>query len=226
MEQAKQQNTTMQSVIKMNDNAAVMMENGKQKEAILALDAALSVMRKSIGKEGEHDEIAISVQNPLRDAQHPKKPISSYTVEMGNDFVYKSPIRSHMLEEGVDSFTMSIVIVFNMALANHLQALESKERKTERLKKALKLYELSFCMQMKGSGKLNMTQVLALVNNCGQAYKALNLPKKANRFFQHMLSTIMAMIEIGEAEDVEEMDGFISSASQLILVDPALAPAA
>jgi hypothetical protein len=65
-----------------------------------------------------------------------------------------------------------------------------------------------------------------LVNNCGQIYKQLNREKKAKKFFQYMLSTIMTMVEVGSAQDVDQMDGFLWTASQLILVDPALAPAA
>jgi hypothetical protein len=36
----------------------------------------------------------------------------------------------------------------------------------------------------------------------------------------------MAMIETGEAEEVDELGGFMWNASRVILVDPALAPAA
>jgi hypothetical protein len=36
----------------------------------------------------------------------------------------------------------------------------------------------------------------------------------------------MTIVEIGEAQEVEQMDGFLWTTSQLILVDPALAPAA
>jgi hypothetical protein len=36
----------------------------------------------------------------------------------------------------------------------------------------------------------------------------------------------MTIVEIGEAQEVEQMDGFMRTVSQLILVDHALAPAA
>ncbi len=113
-----------------------------------------------------------------------------------------------------------------MALSHHLLAIQGREVNQTRLRKALKLYEVSFCMQMKGESELSVTQVLALANNCGQIYKQLDRQRKANKFFQHMLSTLIAMMETGEAEEVDELGGFMWNASRVILVDPALAPAA
>jgi tetratricopeptide (TPR) repeat protein len=225
----------MQSIIDMNNEAALLTENGLYKEALKTLDVALSKLQKSLSNDDGDLEMAFVPHSAVR--EQPQKPISHFDddAEMDGDFIYRSPIRSNgngnsnstsSEEEEVD-LDVSIIILFNMALANHLRAIEGKNGvNTQRLRKALKLYEFSFLMQMRGSGQLNMTQVLALVNNCGQIYKQLNLERKASKFFQHLLSTIMTMVEIGEAQEVEQMDGFLWTASQLILVDPALAPAA
>jgi hypothetical protein len=219
----------MQSIVEMNNKAALLTENGLYKEAIQTLDVAMKTMQTSLNKmEDDGHEIAF-VPHYVR--EQPQKPISQFEdAEMDGDFIYRSPIRSNgnsnSLEEEVDNLAMTVVILFNMALARHLRAIEGENVRTQRLREALKLYELSFFMQMRGSGQLNMTQVLALINNCGQIYKQLNQEVKARKFFQHMISTIIVMVEVGEAQEVEQMDGFMRTASQLILADPALAPAA
>jgi hypothetical protein len=123
-------------------------------------------------------------------------------------------------------FIMSVIIHFNTALSHHLRATQGQKLSTQRFRKALKLYEFCFCMEMKGDCQLTMTHILALVNKCGLIYKQLNRERKAERFFQHMLSTLMTMSEVGEAGDVEELDGFMLNASKMILNDPAFAPAA
>jgi tetratricopeptide (TPR) repeat protein len=217
----------MQSIIEMNNEAALLTESGLYEEAIQTLDVAMKTMQTSLNKiEDDGHEIAF-VPHYVR--EQPQKPISQFEdAGMDGDFIYRSPIRSHSnsLEEEVDNLAVTVIILFNMALARHLRAIEGEHVRTQRLREALKLYELSFFMQMRGSGQLNMTQVLALINNCGQIYKQLNQELKARKFFQHMISTIIVMVEVGEAQEVEQMDGFMRTVSQLILVDHALAPAA
>jgi tetratricopeptide (TPR) repeat protein len=218
----------MQSIIDMNNEAALLTENGLYKEALQTLDVALRALQTtSLNNDDGELDIAFV---PHSEREQPQKPVSPFEdAEMDGDFIYRSPIRcnSNSLEaEEADDLHLSVIILFNMALANHLWAIIGKNVRTQRLRKALKLYELSFFMQMGGSGQLNMTQVLAMVNNCGQVYKQLNRERKARKFFQHMLSTIMTMVAVGEAQEIDQMDGFIWTASQLILVDPAPAPAA
>jgi tetratricopeptide (TPR) repeat protein len=228
----------MQSIIEMNNQAALLMENGLYKEAIEVLDNTLETMREILGNDGQEalEHTSSAKDRPLfQDSigQPPRKPLTPVVNFESNDedFIYRSPIRATELpeedgDEDFDEFNMSVVIIFNMALSHHLRAIQGRKDNKTRLRKALKLYELSFFMQMKGEGQLSTTQVLALVNNCGQIYKQLDRQRKANKFFQHMLSALMAMIAGGGAEEVDELEGFMWNASRIILVDPELAPAA
>jgi hypothetical protein len=228
----------MQSIIEMNNRAALLMENGLYKEAIEVLDNTLMTKQDILRNDGqealEHTSSAKDL-HLFQDSigQSPRKPLTTVVNFESNDedFIYRSPIRATELpeedgDEDFDEFTVSVVIIFNMALSHHLRAIQGRKVNQTRLRKALKLYELSFFMQMKGEGQLSTTQALALVNNCGQIYKQLDRQRKANKFFQLMLSTLMAMIEGGEAEEVDELEGFMWNASRIILMDPALAPAA
>jgi hypothetical protein len=53
----------------------------------------------------------------------------------------------------------------------------------------------------------------------------MNRQKKAQTFFTYMVSSLMMMIENGEAELVDELDGFLRNASRLILKEAVAAAA-
>jgi hypothetical protein len=86
-----------------------------------------------------------------------------------------------------------------------------------RLLASLKLYELGLSLHMKGNIYMDMTYALAMVNNCSQIYKIMNQPRKAKLFMGHMLSSLMIMFEGGQADELDELDGFLQNASILIL---------
>jgi hypothetical protein len=203
-----------------------LTENGFYKEALQTLDVALSDLQTTVLLNNNYDdgieELAfVPYSAVLYESNHSSQSLRiEDDAEMDHgDFIYRSPIRTNGNEEEGDGLDLSVIIIFNMALANHLRARQGKHvRSHQRLRKALKLYELCFFMQRRegGSGELNMTQVLALVNNCGQIYKKLNRERKARKFFQYMLSTIMTMVEVGSAQDVEQMDGFLVQGSPVL----------
>jgi hypothetical protein len=123
---------------------------------------------------------------------------------------------------------IGLAIIFNLAIAQHLLAKE-RNNSIERLRVALNLYELVYALQKKCSREesnfLSFHHVLGLVNNCGQIHKQLNREKKANRLFQHLLNSLMLMVEQGE-EVPAEIEGFFATTSHLILKGPSVARAA
>ena len=127
------------------------------------------------------------------------------------------------------------IVLFNLALSFHLAALESSiiysdsKKQHRMLKKALKLYEMSFNFQVE-LGVLTLSETLAVVNNCSTIYKKLNQPDRAECFYQRMLSTIMSVVEAGDPDvknELKDLDGFLHNicSSGLILKHIA-APAA
>ncbi|KAL3925324.1 MAG: hypothetical protein SGILL_000481 [Bacillariaceae sp.] len=161
----------------------------------------------------------------------PRKPLHVSVNEdsrIDTDFVYRTPLtvsESDMNEHDMDEFDLNCIILFNLAIANHMLALEEECTKSQRrLKKALKFYEMSFSLQV-DLGSMSITSILALVNNCASIYQTLKRTNRAEKFYKHMLSTLMAMIEIGEASEVGQLEGFLHNATRLILQDVA-APAA
>ena len=109
-----------------------------------------------------------------------------------------------------------------------LETQESNQKHSiKRLRGALKLYELGFHMHSRaGVDGMKMNFALALINNCANIYETLGSISKAQRFYKHLLSSLMMMIDGGEAEKVDELDGYLQNASRLILGADVVAAAA
>ena len=140
-------------------------------------------------------------------------------------FIYRDPMRLNEsdLRTMVDpDLSMSSCLIFNIALCHHLTALEvphcTQSCMTKRLKGALKLYELGFHMHSKrGAEGMSMNYALALINNCANIYELLGKSDRAQKFYSHMLSSLMMMVDGGEASKVDQLDGYLKNASRLIL---------
>jgi hypothetical protein len=134
-------------------------------------------------------------------------------------------------EEDILRFTM--FLIFNLALSQHLRALEFKtiSRSAFRitLKKSLALYSLLYKMQMKkdsGSG-LSYIHTMALINNLAQIHAVNEDEEKSRECLGFLLNYLVFYTEcIGGGNCTDEMDGFRTNITPLILTDPALALAA
>lgn len=135
-------------------------------------------------------------------------------------------------EEDFLSFTM--FLIFNLALSQHLRALEFKtiSRSTFRttLKKSLALYSLLYKMQIeKGTcSGISYIHTMALINNLAQIHAVNEDEEKSRQCLKYLLSYFIFYTEcIGKANrTADEMDGFRRNIMPLILTDRALAPAA
>jgi hypothetical protein len=132
-------------------------------------------------------------------------------------------------EEDILRFTM--FLIFNLALSQHLRALEFKtiSRSAFRttLKKSLALYSLLYKMQMKkdsGSG-LSYIHTMALINNLAQIHAVNEDAEKSRECLGYLLNYLVFYTEVG-GNCTDEMDGFRTNITPLILTDPALALAA
>lgn len=239
----------MDSLLDMNDFAAFLMECREYKRALEILNYCLTRVPKS-----QHSSIDTSILKQHEAAVKSNCTIirnrtcsASTTTSTDNGFVYRNPLRlteSDLYQPNIDpEMTMSSNLIFNIALCHHLIALEMSSLTSssssssprmihdkhciKRLKGALKLYELGFHMHSKkGVEGMSMNYALALINNCANIYEALGSTTKAQRFYNHMLSSLMMMIDGGEAEKVDELDGYLQNASRLILGSENMAAAA
>jgi hypothetical protein len=152
---------------------------------------------------------------------HPGSENSEKIVEGdGRHYIYRKPIHISSSTHMDDP----VIILFNLALALHLEAIEKKSEAT--LERALELYEIGYTLQMQLNGCLTFSQNLGLINNCGQIHKQLCRETKANHLLGHLLSSLMMAVDCGRTKEVEDLDGFILTISHLILKSPATAGAA
>jgi tetratricopeptide (TPR) repeat protein len=174
-----------------------------------------------------------------------------------NGFVYRRPIlvNKQCIEEMHDmGITLSLIIVFNLALAHHLKAIETSSSSSsssssttmncnslKALQQALQLYELAYqlhCDYIQQSesetersynsnnnnnndqydrsiGSLRFTMIVS--NNLGEIHRAAGDTEKHTMCLQHLLSTIMYMVDSNLGVlDSKTMDGFFSNVSPVV----------
>jgi hypothetical protein len=102
---------------------------------------------------------------------------------------------------------VSSMIIFNLALAHQLPSMVRDNRETA-LRKAAKLYELSFKMQRDEFFDSNTMFTLAIVNNLGPIHHQLDDKETASKCFEHLLSTLMFLINCGDGH-ATNVDGFL-----------------
>ena len=119
---------------------------------------------------------------------------------------------------------LSMVVMYNLALSFHLSALA--QGCIARLARAKKLYELAFQMHLEESCEVTLLYSLALMNNLGLVYQLLNDMERSNQCFQHLLATMMFLLESEEAHKIKQWDGLMSNVLGLIFTDHAVAAAA
>lgn len=118
---------------------------------------------------------------------------------------------------------LSFVLLYNLALAHHLSALESDVPSNKKLRKALSLYELAYTVQVTEDMPLTIVQTMAIVNNLGHVHALLGSIDQSEHCFQHLLSTILMVNDCAggmqgqETTIVPHMDGFVSNVLNLML---------
>jgi hypothetical protein len=119
---------------------------------------------------------------------------------------------------------LSMVAMYNLALAFHLSALELAS--VTRLVRAQKLYEFAFHMHLEESCDVTLLYSLALMNNLGLIYRLLGDEGRSGQCFQHLLATMMFLLESEEAQKIQQWDGLMSNVLGLIFTEQAVAAAA
>lgn len=106
--------------------------------------------------------------------------------------------------------TLSFIILFNIALAHHLQAIEilpllSRQReRVEALEQPLKLYELAYHLHFQESNKetddtgkslddnvVNLRLMMLITNNISQIHKTARDETKHHQCLHHLLNSLM-----------------------------------
>ena len=195
------------------------------------------------------------------------------------EYVFRHALRVHpkSIQNGHNmGVTLSLMIIFNLALAHHLMGIDSQQLQQQQqqspsneedmdgklLKKALQLYELAYQLhvdeqqlaaaaaactppspldpqtqQQQRMGMLRFTMIVS--NNLGEIHRVSHNTVKHRMCLQHLLSTIMYMVDghfleqqpsggsrssssstaRNPAMSQEELDGFLRNTSPLMLKD-------
>jgi tetratricopeptide (TPR) repeat protein len=108
-------------------------------------------------------------------------------------------------------FTRSIFISEDTALS-------TEDGSRTKLLKALSLYELAYRLQRDEDTEATVLQQMAIVNNVGSIHGALQQVECSRQCFENLLSTIMFVKDCGEADSVQDMDGFLSNTLPLMSI--------
>lgn len=135
-------------------------------------------------------------------------------------FIYRRPML--VPKQSIEGFhfmgpTLSFIVLFNIALAHHLKAIEMLPLVTDRkerislLQHPLKLYELAYqlhfqCLEQDSNGNatttkqtsndqnlLNLRLMMLVTNNISQIHKLAGNENKHNQCLQHLLNALMYM---------------------------------
>lgn len=130
-------------------------------------------------------------------------------------FIYKRPLLVSQCSVDGSHYigsTLSFIILFNIALAHHLQAIEilpllSRQReRVEALEQPLKLYELAYQLHFQESNKetddtgkslddnvVNLRLMMLITNNISQIHKKARDATKHHQCLHHLLNSLMYM---------------------------------
>ena len=124
---------------------------------------------------------------------------------------------------------VSYAILYNLALAHHLlaiQVLSSSESRqgqvqiVDLLHKAMTLYEHSHHILMNhqsNEADFQLIHPMAIANNLGHAYEMLGDRNNTRLCFDHLLSTILYAVDCGEGQDINALDGFFKNVMPLVM---------
>ena len=119
---------------------------------------------------------------------------------------------------------LSMVALFNLGLSFHLCALDQSS--VIKLVQAKDLYELAFQMHLEENCDVTLLYSLALMNNLGLIYHVLGDHTRSGNCFNHMLSTMMFLLESQDAHSIKQWDGLLSNVMGLVFPEPPKAAAA
>ena len=143
-------------------------------------------------------------------------------------YIYRKPIRvsPKSMQEGHSmGVTLSLIVIFNLALAHHLSSLERRcatlsqaATAARKLRKSLQLYELAYQLQLEGRHDINNLRFTMIVaNNLSEIHRYYKNYAKHELCLQHLLSTIMYLVDCRVPHRFSRIGWFLSQHYQFNL---------
>jgi hypothetical protein len=114
---------------------------------------------------------------------------------------------------------LSCVIIYNLALAHHLRAMEEQNETSRQshLHKALTLYEHAHqILVSEDEIHVSLLHSMAIACNLGHVHHMTGNEPASQVYFQHLLSAILYVVDCGEGGKLKLLDGFFCNVMSLI----------
>ena len=237
-------NNSHHPAIELNNIAVAEMDNGNNLDAITNLKKALAIAKRCWSNTPDHElVVVVGDENDCNKAKRKTSlddfvsssrsgSATAFDEDTNNrsSFLYRQAIHLEPDAIGRDNRSrqqLSAVIVFNLALAHHLIA-ETDETQQYNCftMRAAKLYELSWQLVQREVGYNSPLFMMVIVNNLGVAYQSLGEVENAQRSFEHLLSTMLFLMDCGHHHKIfakatknhsNLQEGFFRNVSPLFL---------
>lgn len=225
-------NISVLRAISLNNQCAELLENGRNayKDAIRSLTESLTLVKQEIDL---YDQVVQSDELPTcYFTDSPMTALDDDTTSGRGTFIFRRTLLVEFPSPKITAIGVSLkfyiklsfVILYNLALANHLKALSEPVLNQNRdLHRARAMYEIASRLVLSECLQLSLQETLALSNNLGQIYAIINFEEDSIHCFEHVASTLMFVHSCDVI--VKDFEGFFSNVVNLILkgVPPASA---
>ncbi len=243
--------TTMIEVIRINNEAALLIEKADYKKSIQILRLANRILvaemershvvnindngeakpviyfdctgnnRRSVeGWKMSQHSLSCFCDSEIRFSSRPRCGTDkkfSYEDMENESFISKRPIHISCLPPERGDYFLSVIILFNLALAYQLLAWNLKPDNVIRkrlVRESLYFYQCAFIMKSKGLLHLDTSFVLAMVNNTAHLQLEMGQESRAKKLQDLILSTLMMVVDNNLSSSIDDMDGFMATATQ------------
>jgi tetratricopeptide (TPR) repeat protein len=217
----------LQRLLDINNTAGVLLNEGNFEQAISVFGRALHFARHLMSQsQQERSEPALAamildrymeqtVSRPAMD----NSDSADKSIDTSEAFMYKRPLFvSGNLPCAYESqIFMSVVLIFNTALTYQMaadQLVKESLNNSLFVRKSIKLYRLAYNIYHEETFGSSPYFCMAIVNNLGLLYQKNRCSDKAEKCFQHLLSTLMFLVDC--KENMEKFQGYFENTAHLI----------
>ncbi|CAJ1965820.1 unnamed protein product [Cylindrotheca closterium] len=209
---------SLQTVINQNKETIAFLKARDCYSALVSSSSALQCLRSvSQTQQGQHegDLLILPARNSSSSPEDALDQCMLHTIIQENEetcgtqtFMYSHAIP---LPPNVNDYaTVTLVLIFNAALAHHLVAMQDKENSSQYLRRAKQLYTLAY----NSSQDIEQNQLFLFVvyNNTALANLQIGEDKDSwNACVEHLVSVYMVLVGEGYTSRLRHLQGFLGS---------------
>lgn len=189
--------------VRYNNVGAKHMERQDYHAAIKSLTAAFHSFKKTynLSKQSGSEERCRTSPTRFNLDEWMKKMPSGDTNDL---VVYQNPVFVPSdLEVSIEACGLvSTSITFNLAMSNHLDASQSKDK--EILKTAVRLYEYGFSLErIRGKFFVSPFFLVTILNNLGHIHRLIENFDRSRKCFRQLLSTLFYLTQVKGANPAD-----------------------